>query len=410
MKKSKKLLVGFILLWVVGFAVVWGITLSKKMSIGKMKLPGFLSGLKAPGSKLEGAGDITGMPEFGKAGPGPASEKVPVRAYRISLMDFKDDLPVMGTVKGALEIELKFEINGTIESMNFREGDIIYTKDLIATLKQKDAQLKVDYSKSKLESAKTQSLAAQKKLEIHKNLYEIGGIIKAKLEEVELEAKGAELQVKSAMVELESAEAEFDKTYLYAPRDGVLGSRDAEVGEFVTPNDKVATLYDIMEVFVELGIVEKDIDKIALGQAVKVTVDAYPGMNFAGTVDNVFPIIEGKSRTLTVRVRIANENAMLLPGMFARAMITVAEFDDAIVVPSISLNKEEGGYTIFTIDDNNTVRPRPVEVAYVTTDYTVIASGLYEGEVVVTDTPQELKDGLPVDVIEIQESGVEEEE
>lgn len=407
MKKSKKLLVGFILLWVVGFAVVWGITLSKKMPIGKMKLPGFLSRDKGQAARDMG---MEGMPEFGEAGPGQGNEAVSVRAYRISLMDFKDDLPVMGTVKGALEIELKFEINGTIESMNFREGDIIYKKDLIATLNQKDAQLKVDYSKSKLESAKVQSLAAQKKLEIHKNLYEIGGIIKAKLEEVELEARGAELQVESAMVELESAKAELDKTHLYAPRDGVLGSRDAEVGEFVTPNGKVATLYDIMDVFVELGIVEKDIDKIALGQAVKVTVDAYPGMKFAGTVNNVFPIIEGKSRTLTVRVRIANENAMLLPGMFARAMITVAEFEDAIVVPSMSLNKEEGEYTVFSIDDNNTVHARPVEVAYVTTDYTVIASGLYEGEIVVTDTPQELKDGLPVDVIEIQESGVEEEE
>jgi len=395
MKKSKRLLIGFILLWVVGFAVVWGVTLSKKISIGAGKGQASDKGIK-------------GITDFGDVGPSPQSEAVPVRAYRISLMDFKDDLPVMGTVRGTLEIDLKFEINGTIESMDFREGDILYKKDLIAMLDQGDAQLKVDYSESKLEFARIQSLAAQKKLEIHKNLYDIGGIIKAKLEEVELEAEAAELQVKSAEVELASAEAEFNKTYLYAPRDGVLGSRDAEVGEFVTPNDKVATLYEITEVFVELGIVEKDIDKIALGQGAAVIVDAYPGMNFAGIVDNVFPVIEGKSRTLTVKVRIANENALLLPGMFARAMITVAEFENAIVVPSMSLNKEESQYTVFTVDDNNTVRSRPVEVAYVTTDYTVIASGLYEGEIVVTDTPQELKDGLPVDVIEIQESGAEE--
>lgn len=403
MKKSKRLLIGFILLWVVGFAVVWGVTLSKKISIGKIGLPGFLSGDK--GQAIDKG--IKGITGFGDVGPSPQSEAVPVRAYKISLMDFKDDLPVMGTVRGTLEIDLKFEINGTIESMDFREGDILYKKDLIATLGQGDAQLKVDYSESKLEFARIQSLAAQKKLEIHKNLYDIGGIIKAKLEEVELEAEAAELQVKSAEVEFASAEAEFDKTYLYAPRDGVLGSRDAEVGEFVTPNDKVATLYEITEVFVELGIVERDIDKIALDQSVAVIVDAYPGMDFRGIVDNIFPVIEGKSRTLTIKVRIANENALLLPGMFARAMITVAEFENAIVVPSMSLNKEEGQYTVFTVDDNNTVRSRPVEVAYVTTDYTVIVSGLYEGEIVITDTPQELKDGLPVDVIEIQEAGVE---
>ena len=398
-KKYKKILIGFIVLWLVVFAVVWGVTLFKKAPGKKMDFMGMLSRDKGQGTSDKGS-------EL-EAGAG-QQEALPVRCYKVALRDFKDELPVMGTVKGSLEITLKFEVNGIIDAINFREGDLIYKEDLIATINKKDAQLKVDYSKSKLESAKVQSLAAQKKLEIHKNLYDIGGIIKAKLEEVELEVRSAELQAESAEVELRSAESELEKTNLYAPRNGVMGSRDAEVGEFVTPNDKVATLYDTMKVFVELGIVEKDIEKLALDLDVIVTVDAYQGMNFTGRVDNIFPVIEGKSRTLTLRVGIENEDAMLLPGMFARALITVAEFKNAIVVPSMSLNKsDEGGYTLFTVDEN-TVRSRPVEVAYVTTDYSVIASGLYEGELVVVDTPQELKDGMSVNVIEVQESGVEE--
>lgn len=390
---------GFILLWVLGFLVVWGITLFKKVPFKKIGIPGI--------QRMDGAAEDTEISGLSGVAPGlePEARAVPVRGYRVSLTDFKDDLPVLGTIRGALEIRLKFEVNGVIESINFREGDIIYKGDLIATLNKKDAELKVDYSKSKLESAKIQSLAAKNKLEIHKHLYEIGGIIKAKLEEVELEVRSAKHQVEAAEVELASAQAELKKTDLYAPRDGVLGSRDAEVGEFVTPNDKIGTLYDTMDVFAELGIVEKDIDKIALGQDVRVTVDAYPTEVFTGTVDYVFPVIEGKSRTLTLRVEIENPDAFLLPGMFTRALITVAEFNNAIVVPSFSLNKtDEEGYEIFIVDERNTVSSRPVQVAYVTTDYTVIASGVYEGELVVTDTPQELKDGMPVNIIEVQES------
>ena len=111
-----------------------------------------------------------------KSGPGGGAEgqkeqeAVPVRCYKIALMDFKDDLPVMGTVKGGLEIPLKFEINGVIEAINFREGDVVNKGDVIASLSKKDAQLKVDYAKAKLESAKTQALAAKKKYEIHKSL------------------------------------------------------------------------------------------------------------------------------------------------------------------------------------------------------------------------------------------------
>jgi len=399
MKKTKKILLGFILLWVVGFLVVWGVTFIKKTPIGKFKLPAI--GREKQAETPEGAPE--GM-------PGQASEAVSVRTFRAALTDFKDELPVMGTVRGSLEIDLKFEINGTIEAINFREGDIIYRDDLIATLGKKDADLKVEYAKSKIEIAKVQLKAAEKKLEVISNLYEIGGIIKAKLEEVELEVEGARLQVESAKVELESAKLELNKTNLSAPRDGVLGSRDAEVGEFVTGQDKIAVLYDTMKVFLELGIVEKDINKIALGLETTVTVDAYPGMIFTGTTDYVYPVIEGKSRTLTVKVGIENEDAMLLPGMFARAMITVAEFYDALVIPSMSLSKtDEGVYKVFVADESNQVSSRDVQVAYITTDYAVIESGLYENELVVTDTPQELKDGMSVNIIEVQEGMLEEE-
>ncbi len=404
-KKTKIILIAFIALWVVGFAVLWGMTLLNKTPLKKISIPNIFTKSKKAQKQIKEKDTAKGMEAMPQS---QASSAIPVRCYRITLTDFKDDLPVMGTVKGALEIELKFEVNGVVETINYREGDVIYKRDLIAVLNRKDAELKVEYSKSKLESTKMQALATKKKLEIHQNLYKIGGIIKTKLEEVELEAKSAELQVVSAEVELKSAESELEKTDLYAPRDGVLGSRDVEEGEFVTPHDKIATLYDTMKVFVELGIVEKDIDKIALGQDTKVTVDAYSDLDFEGVVDNVFPVIEGKSRTLTVRVGIENPDALLLPGMFARAMITVAEFENAVVVPSLSLDKDDDGYKIFTVDNNNTIHAKPVEVAYVTTDYTVIESGLYEGELVVTDTPQELRDGMPVEVIEVQESVFEE--
>ncbi|MFH1782282.1 MAG: efflux RND transporter periplasmic adaptor subunit [Candidatus Omnitrophota bacterium] len=422
--KVKKILVGFIALWVLAFLVVWGITLSKKGPAKKSSLiTQAMSKFGLGEETLEETSDSDMLDGMMPQEPGMVEdpgmpqqaqqqqvEAIPVRCYRVSPTDFKDELPVMGTVKGSLEIDLKFEINGVIEVINFREGDVVYKKDLIASLNKNDMQLKVDYSNSKLESAKTQSLAAKKKLEIHRNLYDIGGIIKAKLEEVELEARAAELQAKTAEVELKSAKAELKKTGLYAPRDGVLGSVDAEMGEFVTPQNKVATLYDTMKVFVELGIVEKDINKIALGQDVTVTVDTHPGMTFNGTIDNVFPVIEGKSRTLTVRVGIENEEAMLLPGMFARAMIVIAEFDDALLVPSFGLEKTDEGYKVFIVDENNkSVSSRIVGVSYVTTDYTVIQSGLNDGELVVSEAPQELKDGIPVNIIDIQESNIEEE-
>jgi len=400
-KRYKILIIGFIALWAMVFGLMWLKTLVKK---GQVKpLDSLKQSISEMTAKRENkkTGHDTGL---GKGEENKGNEAVPVRCYKVMPMDFKDDLPVMGTVKGGLEIPLKFEVNGVINSINFREGDMINEGDIISSLNKKDAQLKVDYSKSKMESARTQALAAKKKYEMHKNLYDIGGIIKAKLEEVELEAKSAEEQAKSAEVELKSAESELKKTDLVASRPGVMGTRESEAGEFVTLNNKIGTLYDVGEVFVELGVVEKDIDKITLGQDVVITVDAHSGTTFKGKIDYVYPAIEGKSRTLTSKVRIPNPDAQLLPGMFARAMITVAEFKNAIVIPSLSLNKKDEGYNVSVVEGQNTARVRPVKVDYVTTDYSVVGEGLNEGELVVTEAPQELKDGMPVEVIEVQEN------
>jgi RND family efflux transporter MFP subunit len=406
--KLKFMIIGFIALWVVVFGFMWLKTLVKKGPINKQGIAALKdAAIKASaGSKVKKSGLEGEMPEMAGGGESGEEQKeaVPVRCYKVALTDFKDDLPVMGTVKGGLEIPLKFEINGVIDSINFREGDMINKDDIIASVNKKDAQLKVDYSKSKLDSAKTQALAAKKKYEIHKTLYDIGGIIQAKLEEVELEAKSAEEQAKSAEVELKSAEAEFQKTDLRAFREGVLGAREAEAGEFVTPNNKISTLYDIQDVFIELGIVEKDVDKVALGQSVAVTVDSHSGAVFNGKIDYIYPVIEGKSRTLTAKVKIPNPDVQLLPGMFARAMITVAEFHNAVVIPSLSLNKKDEVYNVSVVDEQNKVRIKPVKVEYITTDYSVIGEGLREGELVITETPQELKEEMPVQVIEVQEN------
>ncbi len=397
-KRSKALIIGFIALWVVFFGIMWLRTLVKKGQ------PKDIASLKQTVNAMTAKGKAKKSKPEAAGGGEEQKESIPVRCYKVAPMDFKDDLPVMGTVKGGLEIPLKFEVNGVINSINFREGDMINEGETIASLNKKDAQLRVDYAKSKMESAKTQALAAKKKYEIHKSLYDIGAIIKAKLEEVELEAKSAGEQAKSAEVEVKSAESELKKTDLVASREGVLGDREAEAGEFVRPNNKIATIYDVKEVFVEFGIVEKDIDKVTLGQNVVVTVDAHSGAAFKGKIDYVYPVIEGKSRTLTVKVRLPNPDAQLLPGMFARAMITVAEFKNAIVVPSLSLNKKDEGYTISVIGEQNKVHIKPVKVAYVTTDYSVVSEGLSEGELVVTETPQELKEEMPVQVIEVQEN------
>lgn len=335
--------------------------------------------------------------------------KLPVRTYKVSRRDFKDSLPVLGAVRGRIEIDLKFPVSGVVQNFNFKEGELVKKGEVLAMLDQKDALLKVSYHESRLRAAETALEAAQRKLEIHEDLYRIGAIIEARLQEVRLERDSARYQMETIRAELDSARSELDKHILYAPQDGVIGIKEVEAGEFLSPTDRVCALIDIHEVHIDVGIIERDINKVALGQGASVTVDAYPAQEFWGVIDNIFPMVEGGSRTLTAKVRVPNdkESGLLLPGMFARVHINLAEFEKAILVPSVSVNDLDHDNvfeSVYVIDDQDIAHVRPVKVLYdKSTDFWVIEEGVKEGELVVVEAPEELKEGAKVQVVEIQE-------
>lgn len=315
-------------------------------------------------------------------------DATPVKVYEAKRMSFKDTLPVMGNIKGLKEVELKFETNGILESFNFEEGERVQEGDIIANLNQRDALLKLKY--------------AELEVEKNKKLYDAGAIGKIKLDQAKLE--------------YESAKSDFEKTNIYAISDGVLGSRDADVGTYIniTSNNNIGTFVDIADVYAEFNIIEKDSPKLKLGQDCEIFVDAYPNRSYEGTVDSISPIVEGRTRTQTVRVELENADFKLKPGMFTRALISTYEKEDALTIPTSAFKKKDADYFVYVVHkeesaeedvlESGYVETRKVEIGYLTQDAAEIAKGLGEGEFIIVEAFQEFKDKDKVEISEVQEA------
>ena len=358
-------------------------------------------------------------PEAGKKAPAVTFEEEasPIKAFRVKKTDFKDTLPSIGNIKGFKEVDLKFQVAGIIESFNFEEGERIQEGDIIASLIQRDALLKLKYAE----------------IELNKNtkLFEIGAINQMKMDQSKLE--------------YESAKSELDKTNIYAMSNGLLGSRLMDVGNYVTPNDKAGGFVDINKVYAEFNIIEKDVPKIALGQKAEAFVDAYPSRSFSGAIDRISPIIEGRSRTENIKIELDNKDGVLKPGMFVRALIATYEKKEAIVIPSSGLKKKESEYFVYVIhkeepkveppSEKAGVKPkkrmwpfgkkkkeeepkpelkekepefgivevRPIKLGYMTQDLVEVAEGLKEDEVMIIEVQEEFKDKAKVEITEVQE-------
>lgn len=411
--KPQSIIIVLVIAWII--FIGWGVVktslqLSKQEVIfkespsQKTKTPELSKG-KAPAEKTP----------FEKVPQKPEAAPILVRTFKVKPTDFSDLLPVMGTVKGETEIELRFEIDGVIKSINFDEGEKVKKGDVIACLDPLDAQLRMEYARNKLASAKAAYESSLKKLEVHQKLYKAGAIIKSKLEEIELECESAKFELQTIKSEEKLARNQLEKTNLCAPIDGVMGPREAEEGEFVTPQDKVASLLKIDNILVEVGIVERDINKVKLGQKAKVYVDAYPNIAFEGTVDKIFPVVEGRSRTLTAKIKVDNPRRLLLPGMFSRAEISIIELKDAFIIPSVSLVTAGKRITLVPVIPAQTIQTaeeeiqtgvvqlRRVDVGYITSDYVQITEGINENDLVVLEAQGELKDNARVRISSIEE-------
>ncbi len=297
-----------------------------------------------------------------------------VKVLKTTKTDFSDSILAMGSIKGFAQVNLGFQISGVVSVFYFREGDEIKSGQVIVQLDPQEQLLKYEQAKVKYENAQA--------------LYDLGAIIPLKLKE--------------ARLEVELAQTELAKTAIVAPSDGILGSRDVEVGSMVNPNMKVATFLDVEDVFAEAGIMEREINKVVLGQSVKINVDAYPDLDFGGTVTNISPMVKGKSKTLNVKVQIANPYRLLLPGMFVRVRVKIFETKNAIIIPRPALKKVKGAYHVFAVNPDNKAEFKTVKLGYVTTDNVQITEGLKEGELVVVEGMEELKDGAKVQVMEYQ--------
>lgn len=301
---------------------------------------------------------------------------IAVNVMQVAPAPFQDILSAVGTVAGGSEIELRFQTEGNIQLINFKEGSPIQKGQVIAQLDQKQVLLRLEKTRSEFFR--------------YEKLYALGGVSKDRLEE--------------ARVQHDYAQSELEKTVLRAPQDGIFGDKGVEVGEFVTSQKKVGTLVSLKTVLIRVGVIEKEIDKIFPGLVVLANVETYPEVEFKGKVENISPLIQGQSKTLTVEARFPNDGKLLLPGMFARTRIIIYENESVISVPNDSLEKTEQGYQLYVVGKENKAEARPVEVSYIALTHSVISKGIQPGEQIITQRPQGLKAGSPLKIIESEKS------
>ena len=337
------------------------------------------------------------------------SELPQVRVIKTQIKDFTDNYTVMGTIKGAVENELRFEIDGVLASFNYKEGAKIEKGKIICSLDPKDSFTKADYARSKYSSEKSSYYSAVQRLKVYEELFKMKAIAESKIEEARYETLSAESRMKAASSELELAQSNLSKTNLLAPSSGLLAEILIRPGEYITPQDVVAKFISGGQTNFEVDVTEKDVSSLKAGQNVKINCDSYPGKDFFGIVSEIAPTVKERTRTTTVKILVPNAEGQLRSGMFGRGSIYTLELKNVILVPSDSIVTLGANVCLLPLikPDAKVIGEGLIEMRHIkigdktSTQQTIVESGLSKDELVVTETQTQLTDGLRVRFSEI---------
>jgi membrane fusion protein, multidrug efflux system len=201
--------------------------------------------------------------------------------------------------------------------------------------------------------------------------------------------------VDAAQTNLSLAKRNLTYTVVSAPMAGFVSERPADIGEYISPQQKVATIVSLNPLRVRIDVPEQAIPQIHVGESVSVSVAAYPGRSFAGHVARVSPNVTPASRTMTVEADVDNPNAELKPGQFATIRVLLPHSAPAFLVPQRALRTISGATYIFVIK-NGFAQQRLVQTGQTEGDLVELKSGIAADEIVASSNVDQLSDGSAV--------------
>jgi RND family efflux transporter MFP subunit len=334
-------------------------------------------------------------------------------------------LNASGYVVAQRKAAIASKATGRLVSLSVEEGSRVKKGDIVARLESEDvvalreqAAENLNAAKAGLEQAKAELHDATLEFNRRKELFGKGYISRTDFDTAEARykkavagTKSAEAAIKANKASLQGANASVEYTLIRAPFDAVVLTKDADIGDMVTPfgaaaNAKAAvvTIADMGSLQVEVDVSESNIGKVKKGQPCEIQLDAFPEVRFRGTVHMIVPTADRTKATVLVKVAFIDIDSRILPEMSAkvafleRPVSSDEEKPRTAINPSAVVTRGDKKY-VFLIKEGRVIETRISTGAQIG-DMTEVTSGLKTGDKVVMKPSGKLKTGSRIKVAE----------
>lgn len=331
-------------------------------------------------------------------------------------------LNATGYVVAQRKAAVASKATGRLEWLGVMEGSRVRKDEVIARIESRDvaagreqAAANITVAEANLEQAQAELRDADRNLARWRELSQNNYISQLELDTAVSRADKARAAVRSseaaiavARANLKAADVSFDQTLIRAPFDGVVLTKNANVGDNITPfssavdtKGAVVTMADMSTIEVEADVAESSLGRIKVGQPCEIQLDAVPDTRFAGVVNRIVPTVDRAKATVMVKIGFVDRDERVLPDMSAKVAflereVAPADRKPVTAVPRQAVVERDGTKVVFVLKDGRAMRTK-VETGRALGDL-VEVSGVPAGEKVVLKPLDRLADGTRVKV------------
>ncbi|MAT16046.1 MAG: hypothetical protein CMJ46_12345 [Planctomyces sp.] len=338
-----------------------------------------------------------------------------VEVTQLSKRDLFESVDLVGSLQASADIHIYARGDGYLVKVPYDVQDEVKEGDEIAILDDSAQKEMVASTEAALKVTKARLKAQQTKLDQALSDYRRQqDLDKSGVSTVQqMEASRSAFQIAQAELELQQAEVDqaianhqtsevsLRQMRVRAPVTGIVADRIMNVGDLVSPEKEIMRIVVLDEMKTVVNIVEKDYEKVRVGQIAEIRLETFPGKIFKGTVERKAPVVDPTTRMAEIHISIPNDDHALKPGMHARVRIRTNVIPQADVLPVASLLHLKGKTQMYVVEGDPAVTTlREVEVGTTDGDFVQILSGITAEDKVVSLGSQMVENGDEVAVVE----------
>lgn len=341
-------------------------------------------------SAVAAAGCDRGSHAEGPPAPA-AAEAVPITVANVAIRPVERTVSVVGTLAANAQAELASEVEGQVVAIVADLGDRVTADQVLARVRQDVTEAKLREAEATVEKSIADEARARP--------LRADGVISTQ------EYDQVRWSLETARARRDQLRIELERLAIKAPFDGSVAARLIDPGSYVRPGTVVFRLVQDDPLRFRGEIPEREVPAVEAGQAIRVTVDAFPGETFEGRVARVGSASDPTARALSFEAELSNPDHRIRPGFFGHGEIVVAKNDRALAVPRSALSTFAGVTKLFVVEEG-VAHEKPVQIGVDLGDgWVEIAHGVSQGKSVATSGLSKLADGTPVVVRDDQPPG-----